>query len=652
MSIAAFRRAVVRKFRGAMTAPDAITLAPNSATSAVNVEFGNDSVGNRTGFADTAITPGAATSGAYNWIFLNAQAGQATYLVWSTVAGAIAYAPATSLASVITAAYTAAGGAYGATFAPHGARLYIAHFGTDMLGKDHAHVISFAGQPTGSVDKLFPRPMLTSEVSISITLSPGIGDLTPGTKNVAFILERRSGYIGAPGPVSTPSLTLVPGTFNVTTEKIATISISPTVAWPADAVKIHLLMTTSANRSRYLFVPGATAAVVGGSPGLAFFTVTISDDDLVRNGDEATPYLGLVSQDNLGNPPFSPISVFRAGERMAYCVNDPNYPACVFFSRKNNPQAIDVGKNIRYFPQYVHGGFELFGVYYCFGPSWTYSSQDTAEEPVSWAAPRLVDSGIGSPSPWGVAVNTSQGTAWVAHQSGLYRFSGGAYDVTPVSRYQYEWSLIDWSKPYNLFVCDDPIRKKVRVIATMIDTSNRELVFDYTNGVTAETVNFATYSITGSNMGSQSLIVLNTAKKIQECWLAPSSGAQPFRRQKAPVGDDSPFTDGPGLAIADQYETPPLLQGKGPTTLSQHHGDQIRIAGLGSVNVTPFTLDENSSGPLRTQALALHPDQWPLLRYYMLCEDVRLKIASDGTPGTNWRLSAIEHLWTTHAAQR
>lgn len=651
MSILSYRKRQIRDFTGAHTAPDPINVPANAAGVATNVEFNDGSVSTRSGFADTLVLPADVVSSFFNWVFLNGSAGQANQLVWFArgTYGGVQYANADSATPAVNNAYTVSG-AYAASYAPHGARLYLAHFGTDGLGKDHARVLTFSGGATAVADKCFARPLYSTECNIGFSLGAG-GKLTPGIKYVGFIAERRSGAILRPGPIGSSNFVFSPGLFTATANSSVTITITPTASWPADVVKIHLLMTTSTNKSRFLFVPGATATVTGS--GAAAFTVTISDDDLVRNGDEATKYLNLACQDGAGNPPFSPIGVFRAGKRMAWCVNDANYPACVFFSEENNPQAVNVGKNVFYVPQYVHGGFEHNGLYVMLGPAWTYAAQDNGRFPTTWASAKTVDGGIGTPSPLGFAVNSSLGIGWVAARQGLYRFAGGSYDQFPLSDWQSDlWARINWAAGYAVQVVDDSVNRCVYVLAPLDAETvpTTVLSWNYQDGQTFDRAKFSKWTIAGRSIGGIGLIQ-NRTSKVQEVCIAPANASHYFQRKRGAT--EAPlYTDGAATGLDSTYRTAGLLQGKGETLLSQHHGDLLRVTGAGDLDMTAYSLDATKSASVRSVALSTTPNAWPLVRYYLLNEDARLELTNGGVAGAGFKLSAIEHLWTPHATQR
>jgi len=372
----------------------------------------------------------------------------------------------------------------------------------------------------------------------------------------------------------------------------------------------------------------------------------------VKNGDEATRNLNLLTQTAAGAAPFSPLATFRYGTQIGYVVNDATYGPGVFFGDENKPQTLNAARNLVRPGVPVVNGFEIQGVCYLYGPNGTHSTQSNGRDPSTWIT-RLVDASIGSPSPHGVFVNVALGMAWVASKSGLYRFAGGRYDLNPISQYQSEWARINWAAAHTIQVVDDSVRKVVMVLAPLdgVSTPNAILTWHYKDGVTPDKAKFSYHYIAlGYTMGGIGIVQNDTTKRL-EPWIAPGSTTQPFLRRKLNT-ESTPYTDWNDQGIAWAYQTGPMLGGKGATYLTQHQADRFRVTGSGSLVLSVKTLDGTSTEPLPPITLSTTPESWPIRKYYKLAEDVRLYFTNSGVAGAWCRLSAIEHMFSRHAAQR
>src|SRR5262249_33695959 len=139
------------------------------------------------------------------------------------------------------------------------------------------------------------------------------------------------------------------------------------------------------------------------------------------------------------------------------------------------------------------------------GPNWTYAFEDTGDVPVTWPSARLVDGFIGTQAPRGFTVNASTGLGWCAHTTGLYVFQGGAFNPLPVSYMNApDWARINWAQAAKLQVVDDKDKQRVYVLAALdANTSPSHLLtFDYTNGMTTETIKYSLWNIAGYLPGS------------------------------------------------------------------------------------------------------------------------------------------------------
>ncbi len=614
-------------FQGAWTLREESDVPSIGALLALNCQFNPGQVSKRFGYG-TALSPSDAATALFNLIFTDAAFGPKNLLLWyANNSGKVRYADLSS--PTPTDIYTQAG-AYAACFAAAGSRAYISHFDANGSGVGNGRVYSYGV----GADALFARPMLTTEVGMSPSYSAG-GDLTPGTHKIGFIMTTRNGYRGRPSPITTlmafTPTDLVVGTSN----KTATITVTPTTTWPAYATSIQLIMSTASNSAVYYYVPGQVLSVpAGGGLAVNFTGVSISDQSLTKAAAQVSiAQQNLLTQDYLGNAPFNPIAVCEYGNRMVYVFNTATLGQGVFVSEKNNYQAISADQHIIYLPgqKRVTTAFTLGGgSLYLVGPNWTYSISDTGDVPVTWPAPKQVDGSIGTLSIRGVAINPASGTGWVAHTSGLYRFQGGSYDSLPTSYEQSpEWSRINWQYAQAVQVLDDATRKRVVVIAPLdaATSPSHILVWDYTNGTSPEQVKFSLDNIASFSPGSCEIVQNYTSKRL-ELWLGAAATGDILRQKNA--GDTNPYRDRTNSAINWVYETA-LLPGVDAERgqIHQHHGGHFIAKGLGSLAASAYGLDKQTSFSMGSISLSTLPGLEYFLPCDLIAESIRLRFSNN-----------------------
>ncbi len=636
----------INDFDGPYLLPEEGDVPPNRGLLAKNVSYGPGQVSTRPGFANFLAVGGAITA-MFNWIYSDPTFGPQNYLFrYETGYGGIRNTNLQTMTDYATYVQSA----YGAKWANAGPRVYMTTFDALQSGVGTGQVFSLLGQ-----DILFARPMLTTEVMISSSVFGG-GNLTPGSRNVGFIMTTKNGFTGRPAP-ATPdnSLTFVPAVVTTTTtNKTATITITPVGIWPLYSATIQLIATTTTNQARYFFVPGASFAAPGGSTFAVTITLNISDDVLVgRNPVEATGFFNWLTQSYLGNPPFSPSTLFEAGNRLVYLCNNTTFGQCAFISEPNNYQAITADQHIFYLPgqKRIVTGFALRNSIIFLGPNWTFAAHDNGRQPATWAAPQLVDASIGTLSIYGVDVNAAQGIAWVAHVNGLYRYSGGSYDALPMSyMVTPDWLRINWAAANAVQVSDNSNQKTVSVIAPLdgATTPTHILSWDYTNGTTYDTAKYSLNNKADSNPSSI-LTVQNPTTKNLETWVGPSAAGSIQRQMR--VTEALPWRDG-ASPIDSAYETGIFPGESGPVQLWQHHGCLIRTFGTGLMAITAYSLDKVRSYALSAVTLVLSPGQQIRRRFYGISEAIHYRFSNNNTIDSHFVVTLIRHFYNAYARQR
>lgn len=512
-------------FGGAWTYQDAPDIPPSAGLSATNVEFLTGQVSTRKGFA-TAYAHGNASTALYNWL-----GPLGSLVLWYRVLDdSIRYINLSSPSPAALVTTLTGGHAFIAANA--GSRLYTAIFNTSQAGVT-GRVFSYQSATFVS-DTLFQPPITYTP---SAPTEPGAGVITAGTHKLGYLIEYRSGFITAPSPStsgSPGSTRFSPVSFTAAGSKNAQWTLNTT--WPTGAVKVHVIMTTTTNTSRYYFVPGANAAVTGGSPGSISPTFSISDDDLIATAREATEHMFFNTQTTGGTAPFNPAFVVQYGDRMVYgsTISDGvgNNNSCLYISNKNAYQEVTTDQHTYQLPGSIDivTAQSLNGTLYIFGPHWTYGTIDNGDVPATWAAARLVDGRRGTLAIRGVEASPSGQFLWVADSSGLYVFDGGVYPLLPVSYNQTDiWERINWAAKHTVQVKDDA-RKKIVHVAVPLDSATSPshiLSWDYTKGVSPAKVDFAIREFNDFPIGAIE-IVQNYTSKRQELWLTGNSigGAQ------------------------------------------------------------------------------------------------------------------------------
>ena len=550
-----------------------------------------------------------------------------------------------------------------ATFSGFTGNIYKIIF-TDT-GSDGFAIDNIVGTP-GAVgvvfncDKLFAPP---------ITYTPGApteplaGLITAGVHRLGYVIEHRSGFIGRPSPdtgVGDPSPeTFTPVSF--TSAGLKNLSWVLNTTWPATATKVHVIMSPASNPSLYVFVPGASADITGGTAQSVTIAWSIADDDLLSLGDDATDLLSLATQTVAGTGPILPSVIVPYGDRMSYVTTTvdsvDNTYSVVLVSDRTHYQRISLDQHMLQIPgqKDIVTAFVLNDAYYMAGPSWTYVTRDTGGPPVEWPAPLLVDGRRGTLSPLGVGISPAGTHAWVASTDGLYFFNG-AYADLPISYYNApEWNRINWNAAWCVKVVDDAVSKRVYVLAPLdaAVTPSHLLTWDYIRGLTAAKVSFSLDSLSGFSLGSMELVkndlvgAITQAAGHSELWLGSSASASILRRKTD--SDTQPWRD-QSSAIAFQYDLS-LLPTNPNVRIIHHYGGFIRAYGAGSLSVTARHLDGSWSQALTAITLAATPGLRYQRMFHRPGEQVSYRFATSALDA-HATISGLEYYWFPYSRQR
>jgi hypothetical protein len=530
--------------------------------------------------------------------------------------------------------FTSGGFSTGTKVADAGARAFIVTFDAGGVGADPLHIATATS--AGVVcDEAFAKPM---DVLCTVAVFGG-GLTSEGLHSFGYIMETRSGFVGQAGPRPT-------NIFSPTPIIVATGGQSLlwhlTATWPADAAWIHPIMNRADNPDRWYFIPDGSRQVVGGDSGLLEVLVNISDERLADSAEEADDFFSVLAQNQAGKPPIKPGDVLTYGKRMVYIVINKAY-----ISEPNDYQNIAEDRNVVQTPgsRQIVSAFPLRSNLYLVGPAWTHTVSDNGDIPATWAAPAEVSSTIGSPAIFGVEWRTAGDYAWVASKTGLYVFNG-QYPTRPISFYNSDiWDRIYWdAATFALTVKDDVLRHRVYVAAPLDGSINANylLVWDYSRGLTPETVDFSLDNIVNTPIGNQfgGMALVPGQFGGLELWLGPAPVGGKVLREAEGSHEDSP-----GGIIESVYETGLLLlPGEQKQTLSRFGGVDAIIRGVGPCAVLPQGLDrEVALAPINTplETAISEPQE---TKFYMTESNVSIRFTC-AAPQRWFELSSLKVYW-------
>lgn len=625
-----------KEFSGAWLSPDSTDVPLDHALLSENVQFtAGGSAGTRLGFS-LAFATTDSMSAMFSWV-----SSLGNLLLWYRTSDRSVRKLDVDVGSGASTVIAGDLIGYAATFAEAGARLFLSFFTATGVGASGARVLTY--QAPNFVSDLAFRPPITY-VPPAPT-EPGPGTVTVGVHNFGYRIGHRSGFIGRvcpdSGVGSTPSLTtFVPIKFTASGGKY--LSWSLTTTWPTDAVNVYAVMASVASPADYRLVPGAVQAVTGGVLSTITFTIDISDELLLANGEDSTDALQLLTNSVSNVPQFYPSVVLTHGNRMVYVTQIQNnvggLSSALFISdlpaEFRSYQTINVTRSLIQLPglRKITTAASIDGTLFIFGPEWTYRTADDGADPSSWATPKLVDGGRGTLSIRGVEVSPAGLYAWVAAADGLYFFQGG-FPALPVSYYdQPDWDRINWNVPNAVQIKDDPGIKIVYVFACLdgATTPSHVLTWDYTKGFTPETVQYSPYTYQSFSVGCGTLVKnglpnsVTAVSQKKELWLG-SSGVDGIMRRNS-ADDVHPYLDN-GFPVATGYETALYPQGRRMSgEVLQHHGADYRIVGDGVVSITAYDLDHAHSYTLADLTLSERPGLMPHRSFDLISEKVSHRI--------------------------
>lgn len=542
----------------------------------------------------------------------------------------------------------------GISFAQSGSRLYYGCFsGTTNWGWDIPGVYCketlFSSGPN-QADPLYPLPLT---LPILVDISGFGGDVTPGVHNFGYLLTTRSGFTGPPGP---GNIIENPVPFTATNTNILQMEINPSLGtWPDWVGIIQAVMSPVDSPNHYYTVPGAVQDIagIGGSTTNVQLIIDISDDDLVATGTDLQPATGI-DQFAWASPTVNPTVLFPYSSRMVYvtATEDEASQSVLLISEPNAYQQLTLDQHAVYLPGQIGitTCFSLYNTLYVLGPHWTYQTADTGDVPATWPQPQILDSRIGTLSPTGATANAALGVAWVADTGGLYLFSGGSFQLKPVSYFQEDdWNRINWAAPWAVKVVDDKVAKKVRVIAPLDGATSptHMLVWDYTQGMSAEACNYSLDVLGGDFPLGTGALVQNDDHRRVEFWAFPGDQSHPVVRENN-SGDTNPYRDN-GAAIDALYQTGLLPPVSGDVL--QHHADRFRVQGAGQAELQAKTLDNSRTIPMAPITLAGEPGEIYLRHYHALSEGMTVQIRNR-TLDEYFILSNLVHYFTPWVTNR
>ena len=653
-----YEKVQVEKFRGPNLLLEPTDVIPPWCLSSLNVDYLPGSFATRTGFyahRNGLVTSGLV-SGAFNW-----QRGNESKIVWcvDVPSGSLTFRSAAyNDAAAATLGLGTIPGPGGAAFAQYGKFVYVAKYDVNLTGAPSMDILDMS-VATPTILGAFNRPLFFTEFTLVGTVAAS-GDVTPGVHKFAVVFQDTSGFLTRPSPVQAvaglyPSYSSV----NVTTtgQKI-TVVATPATVWPSRLSKAYLVMTTATNNARLLYVPIEGANVPAGTAtAITFSDVTIPDVVLAEQ-DDIGDLESVLTQDAVNNPPFNPYFVFSCGSRMGYLAYQgnafENNTYNVLVSNPGDPQHLTSDRHIFQLPQQRQASSALYlqGTLYVFGPNWTYAYTDTGDVPVNWPPPRTIDDKLGTAHPYGVSID-STGFGFVAHRTGLYVFSGGEYASRPMSYYETPlWNTIDWSSiVFNVVI--DAERFRVLVFARFVDGTRKILVWDYTEGYTADKVKFSIHTTESLGTPQWGLIVMNrgdaqSSNYRQHLWMALASNSVWQLARNAQ--DPNPYLDGSGN-IAMTYQMA-YLPGTRPALVHEHHGLEIRALGQGTLRTTAYPLDLQTSQALAATPLSAAPAKEATRFFDLRSEGISHKFQNSTAAGDYVRVSIIRHYHKPYVQQR
>lgn len=447
-----------------------------------NIELVNGRPRTRRGFTP-AFTP--AGSGAVHALFDWVASGQHRILYMNDMLREFNYG--TMLNSPV---HTPPGAVpSGVMFARDDDQVFFCYNNEDVYGNSEGHSSGAWVWDGTYLDQCFPRPINKTELpSGGWAFVPGLdgsGVVDTGTKYFGIVLQTRSGGETPPGPTDNPGVfgRIEAKSYNVANPN-RTLTVNVTAAWPADAAFAYLIATTSTNSDRFYVVPIDKVAVPGGATTTVSFVLNISDAELSRQGrDIIAEGLTRIKSSTTGAPAIRPHLIMPYQDRMVYAVGN-----ILYISNPFKPQWITEDQHTRQMlkKELITSMFTLNNSLFPCSRQSVNEANASGDLPVEWPSFREVSNKVGTRWLRGAAPNPSHGYALIAHQSGIFRFDGQAFDAEPITENSRAvWKRINQSSfPAEFFIDDDPERQQVYCLAPIDSaTVNTLLVWDYSAGM-------------------------------------------------------------------------------------------------------------------------------------------------------------------------
>lgn len=529
----------------------------------------------------------------------------------------------------------------------YGARLYSVFTKNDGTALSAQQGIVWNGGYTGTsieVDTLFQAPWTGT---INLGSSEGsAAPVTAGAHKVALVFVTRNGHETAPKLI---------GTVTATGDLDITITFTPTTNWPEWVDKVKPIITTVQNQDLYYFVPNESMAVTAGTTNPVQFTFTMSDVELTQ-ASEATDWFSLADSADIGAVKF----IDTYGDRLVYVADSADEDtfgnaSSIWFSDVADPQRVAADRNQRFLPnkRLITGGVELNGVYYVFGPNWTYAFTETTDFPVTWFPAQEISGTVGIKYPGCVAKNSTNSMLWVAHTSGLYTFNGQQYNDLPASyRQPVEWDRINWAAPSWCFkLIDDEVNEQVMFQVPLDDavTPSHILKWDYKRGFSRDHVRFSLDNYSGfpSDLVPIIEIVQHPTTKLLEVWVLAGESNDIHRMKN--INDTTPFSDNT-LGIDSVYRSE-ALSPVGPAP-KKHGGTHFRLTGEGEAEINVYSYDQYRSFGTLTRDLDVTQYGPYLILLGWQSETAYLEVSNNATRDAWWQLGSITHYYKDWLAQR
>jgi len=528
----------------------------------------------------------------------------------------------------------------------------------------------------------FPGPSTYHPIPTNIAGSSTTG----GTHRFGYLIEYQTGFTTRVSPDSLaqaiPTIsTFLPIVFNATAGGAVQLAFSANWANPAlgGITAVSIVMTTTTNLNQYYVVPGSRTPTDGKVA--VNITVDISDGDLSSRGTDATPYLYWMTRtaNNFNSQfatPFAVRHVALWADRIAYLATVPdnrgNLIDAIYVSERNNYQAITADQHVLQLPgqRVMVTMFRMGSVNYILGPHEIWGMSDNGDVPVTWAAPGLVDGRHGTLAIHGAEVAPSGDRAWIADQAGLFLFTGGPILDLPLSYYQTpDWERINWKAAYAVRIKDDSGSRRVCITVPLdgATVANHVMTWDYTDGLTPETVRYSLNYMAGTDgpqqpIGAMELVRNDLANQGGnagriELWLGLWGANIPVGWVRQPIVrhmsslDATPFRD-LTYGIDSKWSGPPLPgRDMGQSIIQHHHGFHARLRGVGTVEPVIWDIDKKNSFPCRPVTLNEGPDQDELVLADIINELAYVSLETK-LVDNYFRLAFLRWYYTPYIMQR